>query len=566
MKSKTHTQLHILVSHFFCRISNRHSRLLLLLLSWLSCSHGGLSYAVNNSDHNPRSVASSLKGGSTRKLRKYPSALPSDISIRQLKVANHVAASSAVLRPPIKPLLHKTLFPGKDETTKTATPILTREFFPQPPPLVKSSAKTTTSAIEKVDVIVALIYFCNAFAITLPVILTPMAAKTYLLSPSQLTSFCGVVASVGIMGGGFGKVVNGIVCQRLGGVRTASYYLLGAGLCSLLLSMSTSIDSVKWLVAGMEFFSSAMWVACSLVLSNHYAKEPISFARGITYLSLASTTAQLLAKTVGSAMLQVMDWRAVAQIGAMMTILGSLVTRFVLAKEVVEPRSRLQWIFRPSEETNVLDQIKSVLGNPLFWAVGLGHVPGFIARTCDRMLGPFLADVTSLPYPICGGLTAAVTIGFLRGVVNGKSFYALESVQEKEAQLKSWYLRAVSCMLGLAFLAGKNIRSSIPPPVMAALVVWCSGNLASSSAFQFFQIPNMVSSVAFSENKALCLSFLDGVGFFLTAPLWTLGSQVATSLGWSAAWGSLAVVVGFGGALMVKSMKPVLVKHAKEAG
>jgi hypothetical protein len=454
------------------------------------------------------------------------------------------------------------MFPGKEESTTTSTPMPTREFRPEPPPLAKPVKKTR--AIAKVDAIVSLVYFCNVFAITLPVILTPMVATAYDLPPSHLTAFCGAVASVGIMGGGLGKIVNGIVCQRLGGVPTASYYLLGAGLCSLLLSLSTSIGSVKWLVAGMEFFSSAMWVACSLILSNHYAKEPLSFARGITYLSLSSTIAQLLAKTLGSALLQVMDWRAVARIGAMLTLFGSLVTRFVLAKEVAEPRPKLRWLFHPTA-TNAMDQIKAVLGNPLFWAVGLGHIPGFLARTCDRMLGPFLADVTSFPYHICGGLTAAVTLGFLHGVVNGNSFFALESVEEKQAQLKSWYLRAGACMFGLSLLASENLRSILSPPVMATLVVLCSGYMASSAAFPFFQLPNMVSSVAFAENKAVSLAYLDGVGFFLTAPLWALSSRVVTSMGWSTAWGSLAVVFGLGATLMVKSMEPVLVKHAKEA-
>jgi hypothetical protein len=119
----------------------------------------------------------------------------------------------------------------------------------------------------------ALVFSCNIFAITLPVIFTPMIAEVYQLLLRALTSFCATIASVGIMGGGFGKLINGMVCQRLVGATTASHYLFGVGSCSLLLSLSTSFSSVKWMVAGMEFFSrSAIWVVCSLILSNHYAK------------------------------------------------------------------------------------------------------------------------------------------------------------------------------------------------------------------------------------------------------------------------------------------------------
>ena len=462
-------------------------------------------------------------------------------------------ASSEILWPQ-SPLTN--LFPCRGNVM-TANEARTEE------PLELKPVEKRTS-ITKVDAIVASVYFCNAFAITLPVILTPMIAKAYQLSPNHLTSFCGAVASIGIMGGGLGKIINGIVCQRLGGITTASLYLLGTGWCSLLLSLSTSLGSVRWLVAGMEFFSSAMWVASCLILSNHYAKEPLLFARGITFLSLSSTMAQLLAKTAGSALLQVMNWRAIARLGAALTLVGSLLTWFVLAKEVAEPRQRHRWLSRPIS-TSTTDQIKGVLKSPLFWAVGLGHIPGFIARTCDRMLGPFIADITSLPYQVCGSLTAVVTMGFFFGVMKGKAFFELDSVNDKESQLKTWYLQAVASILGFAFLAGEQIRSTLSPAVLATLVVLCSGLLSSSAAIPFFQLPNMVSTVVFKENKAICLAFLDGIGFFLTAPLWALSSRIVTSMGWSAAWGTLALVFALGGTVMVRSMRPVLVKFCKEA-
>jgi hypothetical protein len=54
-------------------------------------------------------------------------------------------------------------------------------------------------------------------------------------------------------------------------------------------------------------------------LVESLCETALLFARGITYLSLASTTSgQLLAKTIGSVLLlQVMDWRKVARVGAL---------------------------------------------------------------------------------------------------------------------------------------------------------------------------------------------------------------------------------------------------------
>jgi hypothetical protein len=168
------------------------------------------------------------------------------------------------------------------------------------------------------------------------------------------------------------------------------------------LSCSTSLHSAQWMVAATEFCSSAIWVACSLILSNHYSKKPLLFARGVTYLSLASTGGQLFAKTVGSALLQFTDWRRLAQIGGLVGVLGSLVMRFVVAQQMYmeEPKHHLFGRSVSSSSASlsgVMVKVKDVLSNRLLGMVGLAHVSGYSARTCDRMMGPFLKDVTALP-------------------------------------------------------------------------------------------------------------------------------------------------------------------------
>jgi hypothetical protein len=272
----------------------------------------------------------------------------------------------------------------------------------------KNSKAESSSALSRVDVSVAMAYFCNAFCITLPIILAPMIAQSYNLKSSDLTTFCGKVASIAIMGGGFGKIINGLVCQKLGGITTASTYLLGLGASSLALSLSTSLDAGQWLVAGMEFFSSAMWVSSCVVLSNHHAGNALKFARGVTFLSLASTAAQLLAKTLGAALLKVMNWRQVAQLGAILALIGSVVVQTVVAKDVASASRKQQQqqqqqhnerSLNDEEETSipsVIRKAKSVVSSRLFWIIGIAHVSGFLAKTSDRMMGPFLRDVTGL--------------------------------------------------------------------------------------------------------------------------------------------------------------------------
>lgn len=152
--------------------------------------------------------------------------------------------------------------------------------------------------------------------------------------------------------------------------------------------------------------------------------------------------------------------------------------------------------------------------------------------------------------------------------MKAQSFYKADSVPEKTRILKRWYSQAVLSLVGLGLCANETFRGalSLGPNALAALVVLISGFFSSSVAFQFFQIPNMVSSVEFAENKAICLAFLDGVAFFLTAPLWAYSSRIVERAGWSAAWGILAVVFGLGGSLMLHALKPVIAKHDKQTG
>ena len=128
------------------------------------------------------------------------------------------------------------------------------------------------------------------------------------------------------------------------------------------------------------------------------------------------------------------------------------------------------------------------------------------------------------------------------------------------------YTNSVLSLVGLAVCASERLAQWLQNPwLLASAVIALSASLASSISFQFYQVPNMVSSTAFREHKAVCLAFLDGIGFFLTAPIWTLSSRVVQSFGWSTTWCLLAILVGSGGALMISALQPVLSKQQQEA-
>jgi uncharacterized membrane protein YdcZ (DUF606 family) len=83
--------------------------------------------------------------------------------------------------------------------------------------------------------------------------------------------------------------------------------------------------------------------------------------------------------------------------------------------------------------------------------------------------------------------------------------------------------------------------------------------MARNIAFQYFQFPAMVARAHFPQHSAVVISFLDGFGFFLSAPVFGVAARlVATKFGWSSAWAMLAGLFGIAAVTMLANIGPVL--------
>ena len=166
---------------------------------------------------------------------------------------------------------------------------------------------------------------------------------------------------------------------------------------------------------------------------------------------------------------------------------------------------------------------------------------------------------------MCGGLTVSVSLGFVFGLISGRKFNTLESVEAKTSMWRRRYASAFFSALSLALLANKGIGGLLPAPLSALAVFVASAAMASSVSFQFYQSPGLISS-DFGKNKAVCLSYLDCLGYLLAAPVWKLVSGIVShpsigTHGWSVAWSMIAGMIGVGGMLMLKVMPPILQKQ-----
>jgi sugar phosphate permease len=162
----------------------------------------------------------------------------------------------------------------------------------------------------------------------------------------------------------------------------------------------------------MEFSSSMMWTACSVLMAERYASDGKKFAAGITSLSLASTTGTLIAKVAGGALLSQFHWRQVCLLSAVVASLGSGILYFLRDEQVKEVDAdavngnagaiELSSGGQSSEKSgpslgSIGSTVSRVLGNRMFYSIALAHFGAFIVRTSEKVIGAFLADTTELP-------------------------------------------------------------------------------------------------------------------------------------------------------------------------
>ena len=111
--------------------------------------------------------------------------------------------------------------------------------------------------LQSMDGIVFSAYLCNVVALSLPVILLPMAASEHISTSAGVASTVAAVSSIATLGGAVGKFANGFICKELGSHTCSKYYLAGLSICSLLFSISPNAATLGLSFAGMEFAASS---------------------------------------------------------------------------------------------------------------------------------------------------------------------------------------------------------------------------------------------------------------------------------------------------------------------
>jgi hypothetical protein len=283
---------------------------------------------------------------------------------------------------------------------------------------------TTTRSSTKLDTLdwaLFVTYFCTVVTSCFMFVTLPSIAAEYVTHPEAVTAFVAGVASIAPLGGGVGKLVNGFVCERIGGKRSSWIYLIGLGCLSLFLSNAKSAASIGLLLAACEFLTSIQWTSAISILDVHYQDQPAKMARGIALISTASAGGAMLAKTGGAALMKLSSWRTLVQCGAGVAFLGAMCMMLGVKSQTSKKQRERTFVSSPSQMAVVVKEgpsppqavsttssnmgkskaslascLKAMFKNPIFWMIGLANTIGYVARS-DSMLSAFLVSTTALP-------------------------------------------------------------------------------------------------------------------------------------------------------------------------
>jgi MFS family permease len=467
---------------------------------------------------------------------------------------------------------------------------------------------------------------CSAFFVcclvwALPIFYVPAAAAHLLgpaATPTSTSRFVTTAASLGLLGAAVGKVVNGFVCQAMGGPAALSWYMIGMGLASLGVGfIPTTAFSLGLFLAGIEFMASMQWLAHSSILSVAFSGNALGLARSISLLSLGGTAGTITAKLLGAILLQNnTGWRSLAILGGLLAFCLGLVLLFSplldssssgagrdsferrpvsggapLADHQLNtrvpgasnrkngwPRTRMSTSVSstpplPSETAtlaatsgrSLLQSLSHVLGSRRFWMVGLSHSTVCLASSIDKVLGTFIRQVTLLSPSLCGGLTLSLTVGFVHGLSNTQRYHDITDVDGKVQMLRRSYVVAIVSTLALAACGLPQYQKLVPSSVMAAMIAILTAIMGSSLSFQYYQLPNVASST-FGQDDSICLSFFDALGFLVSAGVWaTFGWLISNShgYGWSLGLSFLAALYAAGATLLLRQL-PELILAMKQ--
>ena len=392
--------------------------------------------------------------------------------------------------------------------------------------------------LNKLNATVFFAYVCSSASVAVPVVLINTIASELAPEGTSPGSFSASVAAYAVLGTSLGKAFNGFICDSLGARRTMCLAFLGNTIGLFLYSRGSVAASLG--LAGMliEYNNSVHWPCNVIVLSSHYAADTRRLEAGIFVLALSSRFGAVLSMPLWNWLKSVYGWEQVALYSALVPAAGFLVVALLL--EDAPGRKNVPQ-GKALSVRSVLESLRAVLGNRLFWLVGWAQVGNGLIRTSERVVGSYYSETGGVDNDTAGGLTTVVSVGFLFGVLVFGHFFIKVPDKNKTYFLSALYVFLILSVLSLGFLSMPFLSLGSSAIYLETGFTFTATSLA---AVQYYQVPTMLAST-FGENKGLCSSYIDGLAYGSTAVIWQALSFIVElgDYGWAYLWGVVAAFV-----------------------
>lgn len=152
------------------------------------------------------------------------------------------------------------------------------------------------------------------------------------------------------------------------------------------------------------------------------------------------------------------------------------------------------------------------------------------------------------------------------GLVSASKVFPGLTIAGQKKFLTKRYITNIAAACGLTTVAtifsggGEALPSLAAKAGVAAAVALFSALLSANVSFQFYQMPTYVAKL-YQDHKEVCISWLDGIGFLFSAPVFAATAKIVPNYGWGATWAMLTVLFAGAWTLMMNSLTPVLEKQ-----
>ena len=263
----------------------------------------------------------------------------------------------------------------------------------------------------------------------------------------------GLIASAGVATYALGKVVNGLLADRIGGRPLFLFGLFASIVCTIIFALSGNL----WTIAGVgvfaavwaanRLFQSTGWVALVNIASRWF---PVSrHATVMAFLSCSFLAGDAATRAYLGGVIRLgetqpdlsflTDWRAVFLIAAATSMLIGLgLTRLLKPTPahvgLAEPSANPTNIYGDTSQSNTripfTQLLRPLMRSPIFWTVCLTNfsltliretfnfwTPTFLAE--EALLSPGQAAAASLSFPLVGAASAMIA-GVLSDRLGGR--------------------------------------------------------------------------------------------------------------------------------------------------